>query len=146
VTKPSPAKREVLAEHFPHIKPPHWDEFPSDKKKEPPSAAPKAAPPPPDGDVFANAAELKSMANELLSSVRSDSRSTPLEKAKVMASIGATLVQVVKLNALVGFHVMRNPVWTRIKKAIETALGPYPEAATALARELRKLDADPEGE
>jgi transcriptional regulator with XRE-family HTH domain len=135
-SKPTADKREILEKHF-AIEPAWWEEAATRQRTALATSKPVASAPP---DVLARAAELEQMANGLLASLRLEAASTPLEKAKVMASIAVTLRQVVQLEFLVGAHVMRTAVWSRIKRALERALQPHPEAAAAVARELRALE------
>ena len=140
-TKPVPAKRDILHEKL-GIAPTLWDEYPEEKPKK--TAAPTAAAKREPGDVMSKAGELESMVHDLLEEVRNDARSTPLERAKVMASAAQTLGLIAKLTGQfdLGSRVMQTPIWSAIKRALKTALESHPDAAAAVARELRKLEAE----
>ncbi len=95
----------------------------------------------PDG-VIGKAQLLEKMALEQIVELRGDPTATPLEKAKVMASVAQTLGLLAKLTGQfdLGRRYFELPVWKRIRKALDVGLASYPEAAAAVERELLLAD------
>jgi transcriptional regulator with XRE-family HTH domain len=125
-----------------------WDEPARAKRAEATTPAPVSAPVSagssvPDG-VLGKAKMLEDMAHDMLRDLRADTEAFPLEKAKVMNSIAGTLALIAKLNGDfdLGQRMFKLPVWRRIEAALATALASYPEAAAAVGRELRKVEAE----
>lgn len=155
-TRPGrPAREKLLATYG--IPSEAWDES-ARKPKAPPSETPvgsaplepPALPPPaqapdpdavPDG-VLGKAKMLEDMAHDMLRDLRADTEAFPLEKAKVMNSIAGTLNLLAKLTGQfeLGARLFKLPVWKRIEQAAEKALAKHPEAAAALAGELRAVE------
>lgn len=76
-----------------------------------------------------------------------DTASTPTEAAKLAQSLAGTLLALSKLKAedpITLRRLWKSDVWRRVEDAHRRALAPHPEAAAALARELRALEG-PEG-
>ncbi len=92
--------------------------------------------------VFAKAAALDRMAEEMMAKLQSQEGATPLEQAKVMASIASTLSLLAKLTGQyeLGSRLLTLPMWKEIEQALERALANHPLAAADVATELRKLD------
>lgn len=134
-TKPGPAKRGLLFAAF-AIPESAWD---ADHSLD--SATPTELPRVPDG-ALAKAEHLEAMAQQLMTEMRTDSEATPLERAKVMSSLASTLTAIAKLRGELdhGSKLFSLPLWKRIEAALERGLDGHPEAAAAVARELRKLD------
>ena len=95
----------------------------------------------PDG-VLAKAAALEQMAHELMTKLQNEEGATPLEQAKVMASIATTLNLLAKLTGQfeLGARLLTLPMWKEIERALERALANHPAAAADVATELGKLD------
>lgn len=96
--------------------------------------------PTPNG-VIAKAVELERMAHELMNKLHDDAIATPLEQAKVMASV-ASLTHLAKLTGQydLGRRLFRLPVWARVRKALADGLRGHPEAAKSVEAELRRVE------
>ncbi len=99
--------------------------------------------PTPNG-VIAKAVELERMAHELMNKLHGDAIATPLEQAKVMASVASTLTHLAKLTGQydLGRRLFRLPVWMRVRKALADGLRGHPEAAKSVEEELRRVEAE----
>ena len=105
-------------------------------------------PPEPAGDPFDavsvldKAAELRELVSDLLATVKRDPSATPIEKARVMQSTAATLNVLAKLTGEyeLGRRIFKLPIWRKIEACFTATLRPYPEAASALAAALEKLE------
>jgi transcriptional regulator with XRE-family HTH domain len=149
-TRPAPSKRSAIAEVY-GIAPELWEHASSDPPApdrpaptaEREHAARERAPRerPADG-VLGKAHRLEQMAHELMERVQADPNATPLEQARVMASVAATLNLIAKITGQyeLGARIMRLPMWRRIERAIADALQPFPEAAAAVAEAMRRLE------
>ncbi len=143
-TKPAPKKRAVLLEQF-GIPIAAWDDVPKKSQKKSVPAEPTPPPAPLaeriPGDVIGKARMLEEMALEQMRDLQDPELGvTPLEKAKVMASVAATLNLLAKLTGQfdLGARLFRLPIWKRIEKALEEGLRGHPKAAAAVARSLRE--------
>lgn len=153
--RPDEASRAVLAERY-GIPVTAWDE-------EPPKRAPKAspvsplAPVAPSSPILAHGAghgatvpdQVLSMADELmgdlrqgLDELRKDSDALPLEKARVRASLGQTLAILGKMTGAfdLGARFFKLPLWREVEQALARGLAGHPEAAAAVAAELRRVE------
>ncbi len=94
--------------------------------------------------VLGKARFIESVLYGMLLKARRDDGMVPLERAKVMASCTATLAHLAKITGQyeLGSRLFKLPVWKRIEQAHEKALAKHPEAAAALATELRALDSE----
>lgn len=93
--------------------------------------------------VFGKASMLEEMANDLLAHLRSeDSQSTPLEKARVMASVASTLHLLAKLTGQLelGEKLLQLPQWKAVARAIEEVLRRHPGALEDFEATMRGLD------
>jgi transcriptional regulator with XRE-family HTH domain len=97
----------------------------------------------PDG-VLALADELMADLREGLDELRKDDEALPLEKARVRASLGQTLAILGKVTGAfdLGSRFFRLPIWRQIEGALGRGLAGHPEAAAAVARELRRVEAE----
>lgn len=131
--KPSKDQRERLAAAF-KIPAEAWDEAPTE-------APPAVTSGPPVRGVLGTLPEIEKEILSLLESVRNDSEASPIERAKVLASCATSLGILAKFTGEFdyGRHLFRLPIWKLIEKAIRVSLKPYPQAAAALAHELRLL-------
>jgi transcriptional regulator with XRE-family HTH domain len=149
-TRPSAQKRQTIAGIY-GIAPDLWEHATSDPpapERPAPAAerdhAPRERAPrerPADG-VLGKAHRLEQMAHELMERVQADPNATPLEQARVMASVAATLNLIAKITGQfeLGARIMRLPMWRKIERAIADALQPFPEAAAAVAEAMRRLE------
>jgi len=94
--------------------------------------------------VIAKAVEFERMAHELMNKLHDDAVATPLEQAKVMASVASTLTHLAKLTGQydLGRRLFRLPVWARIRRALADGLRGHPEAAKSVEEELRRVEAE----
>lgn len=145
--RPSGASRKVLAERF-RVPIEAWDEEAPKRKARaataaPDLAAPEAARPVPDG-VLAMADELMADIRHGLDELRQDPDALPLEKARVRASLGQTLAILGKVTGAfdLGSRFFRLPIWREIEGALGRGLAGHPEAAAAVARELRRVESE----
>jgi hypothetical protein len=94
--------------------------------------------------VFARKLHIERMAHGLMQNLHDDPDATPLEKAKVMASIAATLNVLAKLTGQyeLGKRVLRLPLWKRVEQELAVALRLHPAAAEAIAQRFAALDRD----
>ena len=94
--------------------------------------------------VLAKVARLEQMADNLLRGLEDDAEAFPLEKARVMNSVAATFSLISKLNGdfNLGSRFFKLPIWRSIEKALEAGLRGHPEAAAAVARELRRAECE----
>ena len=92
--------------------------------------------------VIGKAKLLEEMALEQILELKADPTATPLEKAKVMASVAQTLSLLAKLTGQfdLGRRFFELPVWKRIRKALDAGLAAYPEAAASVEREMLLAD------
>ena len=99
--------------------------------------------PTPNG-VIAKAVELERMAHELMNKLHDDAIATPLEQAKVMASVASTLTHLAKLTGQydLGRRLFRLPVWARVRRALADGLRGHPDAAKSVEEELRRVEAE----
>lgn len=151
--KPGPAKREILREWL-GIDPTWWDEYPKASATSSSPAAQVAAesspttPPAAKTSIpvgsLAMAAELEKRAQRMMQNLENDPLVTPLEEAKVMASIAGTLNLLAKLTGEyeLGRRLFKLPIWQRIRAAHAAGLKGHPQAAAQLARELERLEAE----
>lgn len=141
--RPSKATRAAMFVAF-GIRPEAWDEL---AKGSPLQEAPQAPAAPDealdDKSVRARAERLQRMLDAQLGQLERDTQATPLERAKVMSSVAATLKV---LGAITGeaqeigeSRILRLPAWRRIEDALIEALRPWPEAARAAAETLREM-------
>jgi len=107
-------------------------------KAVPKSEAPKSEIP---RGAYDKAMMLEDMAARLMEQVRDDPTSTPFEKARMLPKIAFTLRELQKITD-VRIVIFRLPIWKQIKLALKAGLTGHPEAAEAVARELRKLDTE----
>ena len=92
--------------------------------------------------VIPKAVELERMAHDLMRKLHDDEIATPLEQAKVMASVSTTLTHLAKLTGEydLGRRLLRLPLWMRIRKALAEALTNHPEAAKSVEMHLRQVE------
>lgn len=145
--------REVLAERY-GIPVSAWDEEPPKKapastsstaaKLSPAPEAPAPARPAAPDDALALADELMGDVQRGIRELREDPEALPLEKARVLASLGQTLAVVAKVTGAfdLGSRIFRLPIWKEIEAALSRGLAGHPEAAAAVARELRRTEAE----
>ena len=100
-----------------------------------------ASPVVPEG-VIAKAVELERMAHDLMKKLHDDEIATPLEQAKVMASVSSTLTHLAKLTGQydLGRRLFRLPVWARIRRALADGLADFPDAAKSVEVHLRRAE------
>ncbi|NUP05531.1 MAG: helix-turn-helix transcriptional regulator [Polyangiaceae bacterium] len=157
---PGKDKRERLLELY-GIPVTDWDVDASTPPKTPPRAIP-AAPPPirvesvaeSVGGAFAMARELQQSAEGLLRTLREQGETdgdghkpTPLERAKVMASLSTTIVALGKMTGDydISRRLTKLPLWRRLETELAAALRGHPEAARAVAEVFERLDAAESG-
>ena len=84
------------------------------------------------------------MVDELLDKLNNDAKTTPLEKAKVMASTAGTITLLGKLTGesreISEARIIRLPAFRRVVDRMKEALRPWPEAARAVGEALKELD------
>lgn len=80
--------------------------------------------------------ELERMAREYLEELRGADLN-PLAKARCMSAFAVTLRE---LDKWTGATFFKLPIWPRILDALRAGLDGHPEAAAAVAREMRKVD------
>ncbi len=92
--------------------------------------------------AYGMARELETMARNLLEGLHKDAGATPLEKARVMAALGATINTLAKMTGYfdLGRQMLRLPMWKDIERELAEALRPYPAAARAVAQRFAALD------
>lgn len=92
--------------------------------------------------IIPKAVELERMAHDLMKKLHDDEIATPLEQAKVMASVSTTLTHLAKLTGEydLGRRLMRLPIWLRIRRALHDALVNHPEAAARVDEEMRRVE------
>ena len=92
--------------------------------------------------VIPKAIELERMAHQLMRKLHDDPIATPLEQAKVMASISTTLTHLAKLTGEydLGRRLLRLPLWERIRAVLREALNDFPDAAKSVEAGLRRLE------
>lgn len=137
-TKPRERQRDVLHANY-GIAPASWDE----------PAEEAAEVTPEDGTEEPGPFDERAAVDALERSVRRTlatlaAKGTPLEHAKIARECAATLEKLAKLkneDPVSLRKLWRSDVWRQVTEAHRRALGPYPEAAAALARELRALEA-----
>ena len=90
----------------------------------------------PDGAI-PKAVELERMAHGLMSKLLEDQLATPMEQAKVMASVASTLTHLAKLTGEYDLsrRLFRLPLWHRVRKALAEGLKEHPEAAKSVETE-----------
>lgn len=152
--RPDDGARKVLEERY-GIPVTAWDE-------EPPKRAPRAAPSSPSVPVAYHPSvapgfsptvpdQVLSMADELmgdlrqgLEELRKDSDALPLEKARVRASLGQTLALLGKVTGAfdLGSRFFKLPLWREVEQALARGLAGHPEAAAAVAAELRRVETE----
>lgn len=87
--------------------------------------------------------QLKTLEGSYYRLLRASETGAPLERAKLLNASGSVLAQIAKIRGddhRVGQRFLKSPEWKRIKEAIERGARGFPEAAAAIARELRALD------
>lgn len=144
-TKPNKERRREIESQFgvaPHL----WDQ---EVTKSPTMAAPKpeASTMPDDGipdGVLGKNRFLEEMAHQMLVELKNDGSATYLEKAKVMNSVAATLKLIAQVTGQfeLGSRLFKLPVWKRIEEALYRGLEGHPEAALAVAAELRRVESE----
>ncbi len=94
------------------------------------------------------ARELEQMARKQIDDLRSDEKATPLERARVMASLAGSLNILAKLTGQYDLNRMlfKLPAWKQVIAAHKEALEDYPEAAEALAERLQRIIDEAEAE
>lgn len=94
--------------------------------------------------VLQRAERLGAMVDELVEQVQDDPEAVPLEKARVMGAAAQTLALLSKLLGQfdLGTRFFRLPMWREVERALERGLTGHPEAAAAVARELRRVEAE----
>lgn len=96
------------------------------------------------GSVLARAERLQGMVDSLLAKLDADTKATPLEKAKVMASTASTITLLGKLTGesqeISEARIVRLPAFRRIVEKMKEALRPHPDAARAVGEALKELD------
>lgn len=87
-------------------------------------------------------AELQRHVDELMGEVQSGS-ATPLERARVLASVAATTIAIGKLTGegmtISERKIVSLPSWRRIESTLIEALTPYPDALHAAGKALMDL-------
>lgn len=141
---PKEATRKALFLAF-GIEPVAWDE---PAKGEALASAPETAVGTPvdtldDKSVRARAERLQRMLDSQLRQLEQDTRATPIERAKVMSSVAATLKV---LGSITGeaqeigeSRIVRLPAWRRIEDQLIKTLRPWPDAARAVAAAVQEL-------
>lgn len=142
-SKPDPDKRAALKKLF-GIEPTSWDEAGETKSKPEPAhkKTGRTVEPIPEG-VAGKAQWLEKRVHNLMSELETDAESTPLERARVMASLASTLNLIAKITGQMdlGARFFQLPMWKNVERAIEAALEKYPDAAAAVGNALIALDA-----
>lgn len=135
---PGPVNRKKFKKHY-GIPEASWDKSP---KGEP--ATPSLHTSTNGGSVLARAERLQNMVDELLDKLNNDAKTTPLEKAKVMASTAGTITLLGKLTGesreISEARIIRLPAFRRVVDRMKEALRPWPEAARAVGEALKELD------
>jgi transcriptional regulator with XRE-family HTH domain len=98
-------------------------------------------------DLLSKSKELENMIYKLMDQIDADQAGTHQERSKSMASCTQTLAIIAKLTGQfdLGKRIFQLPQWKQIEKTFEHVLMNYPDAAAALAIELRKLEAQATG-
>jgi len=96
------------------------------------------------GGPFAMARELTLMAESQIRSLREDDDSTPLERAKVMASLATTIRTLAGITGDYDLskRLTKLPLWRRLETELGAVLRKWPDAAQAVAELFERLDAD----
>lgn len=97
-------------------------------------------------DAIGIAEVLQGMALDLIEHLRTDTRSNPSERARIMQSVAPTLAVLNKITG--GFEmtparILRSAAWKEIEAAFAAGLAGHPEAARSVAAALRALDDAP---
>lgn len=139
--RPGAANRTRLRELY-KVPEPSWD-LPAETKRVPVASAAgddaKAI-----GGAFAMSRELEEMARIQIEQLRNDEESSPLERARVMASIASTLNVLAKVTGQydLGRRMLSLPIWKRIEEELAIALRDHPKAARAVAERFEQLEAE----
>lgn len=142
--KPGPERRKKIAKVL-GIPAAAWDEDAALEQVLPEQPdAPSSGTSAPTGDVEDLAAFVERSARETLQRVLHDPESTPVERARVLASVAATISNIARMTGQnePGPKMFKHPIWKRIEEAIEVALEAHPEALKALRDELRRARAE----
>ena len=141
-SRPSPRLRIELAAKF-GIATESWDvEFIPALPSSHPQQAEAPQPLRSEQDLLSKSKELENMIYRLMARIDDDDSATYLEQSKALSSCAQTLSILAKVTGQfdLGKRIFQLPQWKQITKAFERALADHPEAAAALAIELRKLD------
>lgn len=138
--KPGKEKRADLLAKF-EIPKDAWDEAATSTKipkATPSSVRPSASssPTPVTEEPPSMVEELDKMAREYLADLR-EYDMDPLARARCMSAFAVTLRE---LDKWTGATFFKLPIWPRIVAALRAGLDGHPEAAAAIAREMRKVD------
>ena len=134
-----PGKRQRSALHGAYGIPTDLWDVARPRREEQPSEASQQADEP--FDLGEKVRRLERAVNRTLGDL--DTSESPTEAAKLAQSLAGTLLALAKLKAedpITLRRLWKSDVWRRVEDAHRRALRPYPEAAAALARELRALD------
>jgi hypothetical protein len=140
-TKPNAERREQLWKLY-GIPVTAWDEPAEMAKLEPAEPKPAGARYAVPESVLGKASVLEQMAHDLLVDLQVNEKSTPLEKARVMASVASTLHLLAKLTGQLelGEKLLQLPQWRTVAKAIEEVLKRHPGALEDFENVMRELD------
>jgi transcriptional regulator with XRE-family HTH domain len=144
-TKPSKTRRGELRVAY-SIPVESWDE---EVEAEPAPVAPIAQPLPKrlPSSAIGKMEQIEASLMEQHAKVVRDPLATPAEVCKVGRECMTALDIIAKRRGEGGMDLamfMRTPNWTRIYRAIKTALEPYPDAAARFAAELRRTEGEAE--
>lgn len=146
--KPAPEMRQKMLERL-GIPVAWWDERfkPSGTADDAPPAKGEDAPAPaviPTG-LLPQLHVLESTVTRLLGELNDPkSKSVPSERARVAHQVGRTLESIARIRASydLGKQMMSHPTYKRLRQAFADGLKGYPDAAAAVERELRRVEAE----